>query len=608
MRPLARRLFTFLFLALALLWGARAQALELREAEFVEDAAAAPPADAAAWRPQALPDAWRANHPQAGDYGWYRFRFTLPEGHDPLQAVYLPRLGLNAAVFVNGALIGDGGSFDEPIARNWNRPLLFLIPPGLARPGANTLHVRLRSHAYTQAHLFPLFVDAEKSLRAEFERTEFLNVTLNQTASLLITSVGVLMLSLWWRRRQDVAYGYFGLAALVWAAQSTNLYLREVPLATAQWEIMVHGNVQIFSALLLISLLRYAAVGSGPLIPALWFSAVVGPLSVALAPARHFMQVTAFWHLYTLVAAAVTLLYLLRAAMIRHNRDAGMLVAALALVFVLAGHDWLLHSQHLWDVRRYWPISNLYLLHYSAPFVFLSIGFVMTSRFVRVLNQFEALNGDLETRIQAKQAELQTGFARMRELETEQAVSVERERIYRDLHDDVGAKLLSLVYRAATPDDANLARAALQDLRDVVSRTGADNFNLEDLAADWRVECEQRLSEAGVNLDWQQIGPLADCALSQPQALSVGRILREAISNVIRHANAGKVALRIVFGDERLRLEIADDGIGCDDGRMRRAGRGLLNMEARARQLGGELTRYGARPKGCVIALELPVS
>lgn len=608
MRTLALRLLTFLFLALTLVAGVHAEALELRDAEFIGDASVEPPSDVAAWRPQALPDAWRANHPDAGDSGWYRFRFTMPDSHDPLQAVYLPRLGLNAAVFINGKQIGDGGSFDEPIARNWNRPLLFLIPPGLARAGLNTLHVHLRSHAYTQAYLHPLFIGAEKALRTEFESTEFLNITVNQTASLLITSVGILMLSLWWRRRQDVAYAYFGLAALVWAAQSTNLYLRVAPVPTMQWEIMVQGSVQIFSSLLLISMLRYAAVGSGPLIPALWFSAVAGPVSVALAPDRLFMGLTAFWHLYTLVAAAVTLIYLLRAALIRHNRDAGMLVAALALVFVLAGHDWLLHIQNLWDVQRFWPISNLYLLHYSAPFVFLSIGFVMTSRFVRVLNQFEALNNDLEARIQAKQAELQAGFARMHELETARMVTAERERIYSDLHDDVGAKLLSLVYRAATPDDANLARAALQDLRDVVSRTGADSYALEDLAADWRVECEQRLSEAGIALDWQPLGPLADLYLSQPQALSVGRILREAISNAIRHAKARSVVLRISFGDDRLRLEIADDGIGCADGRLHRPGRGLLNMEARARQLGGELTRCDAQPKGCIIALDFPIS
>lgn len=606
MTPLARRLIGLLLLAFALATGADAQTLELREAEFVVDDAPRPPGDAAPWRHQSLPDPWRENHPQAGDRGWYRFQFT-PTSTDPLQAVYLPRLGLNAAVYLNGHFIGDGGRFDEPIARNWNRPLLFLIPPGLLRPGINTLHVRLRSHAYTQASLFPIRVGPEKKLRPEFEQVEFLNITLNQTATLLIVSTGVLMLSLWWRRRQDVAYGYFGLAALVWAAQSTNLYLRSPPLSTTAWEIFINGSVQMFSAFLLISMLRYAAAGGGRVIAALWLSLVLGPITLVLAPAHGFLKLSAFWHFYTLVAAVATLALLIRAALIQRNKEAGMLVAALSLVVVLAGHDWLLHSQHLWDIKRHWPFTNLYLLHYSAPFVFLSIGVVMTSRFVRVLNQFEALNNDLEDHVRAKQAELEAGFARMRELETERAVSGERERIYQDLHDDVGAKLLSLVYRAGTPEDANLARSALQDLRDVVSRTGADGYTVEGLAADWRVECGQRLSDAGLALDWRQSGPLAETELTQPQALNVGRILREAVSNVIHHAQAKHVVVAVVLADCRLRLEVRDDGVGCHDDGLRRGGRGLLNMETRARKLGGELTRCDAESGGCVIVLDIPV-
>ena len=64
--------------------------------------------------------------------------------------------------------------------------------------------------------------------------------------------------------------------------------------------------------------------------------------------------------------------------------------------------------------------------------------------------------------------------ARLRVVEAEsreQAASQERERIYSDLHDDLGAKLLSLVYRAESPVQADLARAILQDLRDVVTRS-----------------------------------------------------------------------------------------------------------------------------------------
>lgn len=585
--------------------------LLLDQADFVLDEGEQPPADTAAWRPQALPDSWPVNHRAAVaenvSSGWYRLRFDMPAEFDPLQAVYLPKLGLNAAVYLNGHLIGDGGNFKEPYGRSWNRPLLFLLPPGLLRPGENTLHVRLLSNAYTQASLSPVEVGADRLLRPKFERVIFLRITLNQTASLLIASMGALMLSLWWRRRQDVAYGYFGVSALLWAAQSSNLYLRAAPLSTAPWEIAINSSFQIFSAFLLISLLRFAAAGGRPLLPLLWMSVFASPLTQILVTPGHYLALTAFWHVFTLCCAFATLLFLLRAAVKWHNRDAALISAAIGLVVLLAGHDWFMHSQHFWLTRPHELMEDVYLLHYSAPLVFLSIGMIMTSRFVRVLNEFEALNDDLEGRVQAKHAQLQDSFGRMRALEMEQAVAEERERIYRDLHDDVGAKLLSLVYRAGTPDSADLARSALQDLRDVVSTTQQGNLNLAAVCADWRAECEQRLSEAGIKLDWSQSGDLDNFDLTQPQALNLGRILREAVSNLIKHAQARHAVVQVSLASDSLSLRIRDDGVGCGGASPRPPGRGVRNMEQRASRIGALMTRESQTAGGCEIQVRLPL-
>jgi signal transduction histidine kinase len=604
------RLLLGLVLFLALLAGARADAiLTLDRAEFILADGARPPPDQAAWQAVALPDQWRVRRPQAtGERGWYRLRFQAPAGGHPLQAVYLAKLVMNAQVWLNGVEIGDGGRFEEPVARNWNRPLLFLVPPGLMRPGENTLHIRLRGHAYTQAALHPVMVGPEAPLRERYERAYFLNITVNQTATLLIAAIGVLALSLWLRRRGDTAYAYFGVSALVWAAQSSNLYLRDVALATADWEILVNAGFQVFSGFLLISLLRFVSAGGRRLVGALWGGVVVAPVSLWLAPATYYLGLTAAWHLFTLACAVATLALLLRAAWRHGNREARWLVAAMGLVVVLALHDWLIHSQHFWSRQAgQWPLSDIFLLHYSAPLVFLAIGLIMTGRFVRVLNEFEQLNDQLEDRVEAKQAELRASYARMRQLETEQAVAEERERIYRDLHDDVGAKLLSLVYRSATPDDADLARSALQDLRDVVSRTGADSFDLEEVVADWRAECERRLADAGIALDWQQAGDFDRLRLTQPQALNLGRILREAVSNVIRHAGAGQVMVSLERRDGHLSLAVRDDGRGCDGGPEQRLGRGVRNMEMRATRLGGSLRRGNAAPRGCEIEVTVPV-
>ena len=603
------RRFLLLLLLFAWLAGmARASELPVMnftQADFVLADSATPPPDSAPWQAVTLPDQWRLSRPGAAGNGWYRLHFRIARPDPGLQAVYLPKLVMNAAVFLNGEAIGDGGSFSEPIARNWNRPLFFPVPGELLRPGENVLHVRLLGHAYTQAALHPLQLGPESTLRPTYERAYFLNITLNQTAGLLIAAVGVLTLNLWLRRRQETAYGYFGLSALVWSLQATNLYLSHVPVDTAHWEILSNAGFQIFSGFLLISLLRFIGLRQPALVGTLWFGIVAAPLSLWLAPAAWYLPLTAGWHFYTLLATLSTLALLLHAAWRGHNRDARFLVGAMGLVVLFGLHDWLIHSQHIWHGRTAWPLTDVFLLHYSAPLVFLALGLIMTGRYVSALNEYEALADKLDQHVQDKHLQLQESYARMHELETERAVTEERERIFRDLHDDVGAKLLSLVYRAQRAEDADLARSALRDLRDVVSYTGAARFTLDELAADWRSECEQRLSEAGIRLDWQSDG--AAEALSQPQALNIGRILREAISNVIRHAAASTVAIRLEATEDALYLSIADDGRGlAEDARPR--GRGLRNMQVRAQRLGGEVAQVNGDGGGCRIALRVPLT
>lgn len=583
---------------------------ELRQADFVIEETPSPPGDDAPWQAQELPDAWRESRPATdAESAWYRFRFAGQPNDKTLQGIYLPKLIMNARIYLNGIEIGDGGHFSEPVARNWNRPLLFLFPPGLLRAGENTLHIHLRGHAYTQTALSPPRIGPERLLRDAYERAYFLNITVNQTATLLISSIGILMLSLWMRRRQDSAYAYFGAAALVWALQSTNLYIRDIPVTTASWEILINGGFQVFSGLLLISLLRFVASSNRVMVSLLWASILLSPLSLWLVPAGHYFAATSFWHLYTLLCLVATLLLLLRAAIMKNNREARYLVAAMSIVFVLALHDWLIHSQHIWQGRALvqWPLNDVFLLHYSAPVIFLSIGLIMTGRFVRVLNEFEGLNDQLEERVNAKQVELQASHLRLRLLETEHAVAEERERIYRDLHDDVGAKLLSLVYRSATTEDAELARSALQDLRDVVSRSSSGSFDLDEVVADWRAECERRLADAGLRLEWRQPDNREELRLSQPQALNLGRILREAVSNTIRHARATQVCVELSLSETQLQLAIQDDGHGClpmTSGKP--SGRGMRNMEMRAAKLGGALQHGNLHPQGYAVITNIP--
>jgi len=190
-------------------------------------------------------------------------------------------------------------------------------------------------------------------------------------------------------------------------------------------------------------------------------------------------------------------------------------------------------------------------------------------------------------------------------VDTARALTEERERIYADLHDDLGAKLLQLIHTANDPRQADLARAVLQDLRDVVTRSRGEPGTLGDVLADLRSEAMQRLAAVKIALDWQQEDGIADPPLSQHQSLHLFRIVREAISNTIRHASATRLRVRVDATKERLTLELSDDGIGRGSAGR---GRGTHNMRERAKELDGNVTWRDATGHGTKVILSVALN
>ena len=198
--------------------------------------------------------------------------------------------------------------------------------------------------------------------------------------------------------------------------------------------------------------------------------------------------------------------------------------------------------------------------------------------------------------------------ARLRVVEAEsrdQAVRQERERIYADLHDDLGAKLLSLVYRAESPVQADLARAILQDLRDVVTRSRGTPGTLGDVLADIRGEAAQRLAAVGIGLNWDEAGDLPDPLLDTGHALHLHRIVREAISNTIRHAQARHLRVRVRASAGELLLDLTDDGSGVPAAVL--AGSGMRNMRTRAGELEGRIDWAPGTEGGAKVLLRMPL-
>lgn len=165
-------------------------------------------------------------------------------------------------------------------------------------------------------------------------------------------------------------------------------------------------------------------------------------------------------------------------------------------------------------------------------------------------------------------------------------VAEERARIARDLHDDVSARLLTSLHRRDPALMQEDVRDAMADIRSIVAGLDGAERRVDETIADLRHETVNRLDAANLALDWpfpelSETSPLLDHGRHR----AIVSIVRECITNIIRHAGAAHVRVAIDTGDDALRIAMSDDGRGLPPGRA--GGKGLANARRRAAELGG---------------------
>jgi signal transduction histidine kinase len=186
----------------------------------------------------------------------------------------------------------------------------------------------------------------------------------------------------------------------------------------------------------------------------------------------------------------------------------------------------------------------------------------------------------------------------------EKGVIEERKRIARDVHDNIGAQLLAALHHREPARKDEMIRETLADLRDMINNLTSRNLSLEETLAELRVETADRLAAAGIGLHWT-CDASGNVKLDPAATHALRSIVREAVSNVIRHARAENVRVKVFDETEKVLVEITDDGCGFDPA-ADHGGNGLANIRARLQRLGGTLEWQNTNP-GMRLALRLPV-
>jgi signal transduction histidine kinase len=200
-----------------------------------------------------------------------------------------------------------------------------------------------------------------------------------------------------------------------------------------------------------------------------------------------------------------------------------------------------------------------------------------------------------------------------------EAQELERARLARELHDETGQALTSILLGLKSLDERAVDEedhAAVAELRELVVSTLQ---NVRRLAVELRpaalddfglVPAVERLrdlveEQSGLSVDVQS--NLADVRLAPETETALYRIVQEAFTNVLKHATASRVSLRLHQGDTAVTLTVHDDGKGFDPQNVRDGSVGLVGMRERVALLGGRLTIDSSEDAGTMLKAEVPL-
>lgn len=184
------------------------------------------------------------------------------------------------------------------------------------------------------------------------------------------------------------------------------------------------------------------------------------------------------------------------------------------------------------------------------------------------------------------------------ELEKQQALNLERLRISKDMHDDLGAGLskISLMAELAQSNKegvdkeikyiSTVSKDLIDNMRDLIWVLNPENTTLCDLIARIREYSSDYLEGMEVDVLFDFPEPVSDLQISREAQRNIFLTVKEAINNIVKHAGAKTIWLTLQLNGRDLRVSIQDDGRGFDQAQVT-GGNGLRNMKHRIETLGG---------------------
>ncbi|MEO7431215.1 MAG: 7TM diverse intracellular signaling domain-containing protein [Dokdonella sp.] len=579
--------------------------------EAVRADAASTSAPVDGWIDVTLPDDWSTRWPTYDGVTWYRV--TWKQSHldpDAEPAAFVEYLNMAGVIDFNGATLVRDRSLVEPLARMWNVPRLLALPTALLR-GDNTLTVRISGMAAYQPGLGPVHIGPMSTMSALYEREFRLRYDLQLFGLAIGVTLGSFFLVLWFMRRRETAYGWFGALQIAWLAVAINQISTSTwPFTTTDaWEAFNTIGLLVFMGCWGTFVLRFCGRRWPRVERPMWIALALGCTWVMLAPHESMRNTR---DVLTILATVLGLGWNVAFIVFAWRRDGRLdqrLLSICAIAWLAAGvHDAFVFTRLL--------DSNMYYSTLSENLSVIAVAFVLAWNFVHNLRRIEGFNDELIGKIDVARRELADTLQRQHEREVVRARQGERLGLAHDLHDGLSGALVSNILRLEhAPESMTPAAtlAAFKELRDdlhliIDTSTGYESGrnSLAELLVPLRFRMTRLLEGHDITCRWI-LGGLDTVFLVTSASLDLLRMVQEALVNVLKHSGARSVSIELAAVDAQLSLTITDDGVGfVQSPEQPTAGTGLRSLRARALRLQAAIS-IDSRPGATTVHVRVPL-
>jgi signal transduction histidine kinase len=541
---------------------------------------------------------------------WYRIDLAGLAPSSQPRLLYLPRwktLG-RIAVYGDGILLHQ--SQGSAVHNGYNHPLLLPLNAAAHTPSPSTVLIRVDRLRSSGSGFSTVWVGDQDSLRWRYQGRQLLQVLLPFMGSAAFLAVGAFAFAVWLVKRRESLY-------LLFFAISAAAFLRTLHYFVSGDHLLMSDEwfewITVASLLWLIIFIHLflQRLHQQPS-PWLTRSSVALGLACSVATLPHASTAVPSLYLFTpLLNLAVLPIAMLIFAVnlrkaLRSQFPEGRLVAGWAvLALAFTSYDGLLQNNMV-------SPESVYTSPYAIISLFFIFSYIMFQRYTGAFAEVARLNKGLAQRLQAREAELEQSYQRLRVIENEQMLSAERRRLMQDMHDGLGSSLISAirsVEQGAMTDTeiSGVLKGCMDDLKLAIDSMESVDADLLLLLATLRFRLAPRIESAGVALRWE-VQPVPALSWLDPGgALHILRIMQECVANVLRHTRATTIRFSTATEGQGVCVVIEDNGAGfAVEEALNRSGRGLRNQQRRALAIGGTV-RWESGSEGTRFTLWLPL-